>query len=101
LIFKKINLALCLKSGFSILENIRCLLSNNSSLRKHQIYNISKIDKNDLITEIFKSKGIAVGSPTINQGILTSVAGILEEIKGLKFTGKKVKRRSFIELVPR
>jgi flavorubredoxin len=30
-----------------------------------------------------------MGSPTINQGILVSVAGILEEIRGLRFKNKK------------
>ena len=54
-----------------------------------KLFNIAKRDKNDIITEVFRSKGIAVGSPTINKGILTSVAGILEEIKGLRFVGKK------------
>jgi flavorubredoxin len=54
-----------------------------------KIFNISKSDKNDIITEIFKSRAIGVGSSTINRGILTSVAGILEEIKGLKFRNKK------------
>ena len=54
-----------------------------------KIYNISTGDKNDIITEIFKSKGILVGSPTINRGILSGVAGILEEIRGLSFKGKK------------
>ncbi|MDO9264877.1 MAG: flavodoxin domain-containing protein, partial [Desulfosalsimonadaceae bacterium] len=54
-----------------------------------KLCNIAKKDKNDIITEIFKSKGIVAGSPTINKGILTAVAGILEEIKGLKFSGKK------------
>jgi anaerobic nitric oxide reductase flavorubredoxin len=42
-----------------------------------------------VITEIFKSKAILVGSPTINKGILVSVAGIFEEIKGLRFKKKK------------
>lgn len=49
----------------------------------------SKTDKNDIIAEIFKSKAILVGSPTINKGILTSVAGLLEEVRGLGFKGKK------------
>jgi anaerobic nitric oxide reductase flavorubredoxin len=49
----------------------------------------SKHDKNDIITEVFKSKTIAVGSPTINNGILYSVAGILEMIQGMKFKKKK------------
>lgn len=54
-----------------------------------KLFNLAKTDKNDVITEIFKSKAILVGSPTINRGILVSVAGILEEIKGLQFKNKK------------
>jgi len=54
-----------------------------------KIFNISKTDKNDLITEIFKSKLILVGSPTINRGITVSTAGLLEEIEGLRFKNKK------------
>ncbi len=54
-----------------------------------KLYNLAKTDKNDVITEVFKSKAILVGSPTVNKGILTSVAALLEEIKGLKFQNKK------------
>ena len=54
-----------------------------------KLFNLAKTDKNDAITEIFKSKAILLGSPTINNGILVSVAGLLEEIKGLKFKNKK------------
>jgi flavorubredoxin len=54
-----------------------------------KLFNLAKTDKNDVITEIFKSKAILVGSPTINRGILVSVAGMLEEIKGLQFKNKK------------
>jgi len=54
-----------------------------------KLFNLAKSDRNDVITEIFKSKAVCVGSPTINRGILTSIAGFLEEIKGLKFRGKK------------
>ncbi len=54
-----------------------------------KLYNCAKRDKNDIITEVFKSKMILVGSSTINNGILFAAAGILEMIKGLKFTGKK------------
>jgi anaerobic nitric oxide reductase flavorubredoxin len=54
-----------------------------------KLFNLAKTDKNDVITEIFKSKAILMGSPTINRGILVSVAGILEEIKGLQFKNKK------------
>jgi anaerobic nitric oxide reductase flavorubredoxin len=54
-----------------------------------KLFNIGNSDKNDVITEIFKSKAILLGSPTINRGILTSIASILEEIRGLGFRGKK------------
>lgn len=54
-----------------------------------KLYNSSRIDKNDILVEVFKSKAILVGSPTINRGILYSVAGILEMIRGMKFKNKK------------
>ena len=54
-----------------------------------KLFNCARSDKNDTITEVFKSKAILVGSPTINQGILSAVAGILEEIRGMKFRDKK------------
>lgn len=50
---------------------------------------LSKFDKNDALTDVFRSKALLLGSPTINKGILTAVAGSLEEMKGLKFKGKK------------
>ena len=53
-----------------------------------KIFNSSKSDKNDIITEVFKSKMVLVGSSTINKGILSSTAAILEMIKGLEFKGK-------------
>ena len=54
-----------------------------------KLYNAAKNDKNDIITEIFKSKAVLMGSPTVNNGIMFASAGLLEMIKGLKFTGKK------------
>jgi flavorubredoxin len=54
-----------------------------------KLYNLSKTDKNDAITEVFRSKAILLGSSTINNGILVSVAALLEEMKGLKFKNKK------------
>ncbi len=54
-----------------------------------KLYNLAKTDKNDAITEVFKSKAVLMGSPTVNNGILVSVAALLEEIKGLKFKNKK------------
>lgn len=54
-----------------------------------KIHNAAKHDKNDIITEVFRSKAIIMGSSTINNGILYSVSGLLEMIKGLKFKKKK------------
>ncbi|MCX7788539.1 MAG: anaerobic nitric oxide reductase flavorubredoxin [Spirochaetes bacterium] len=54
-----------------------------------KLYNLSKTDKNDVVAEVFKSKGILVGSPTINHGILTSLAAFFEEVKGLSMKEKK------------
>lgn len=54
-----------------------------------KLFNLAKTDKNDAITEVFKSKAVIMGSPTVNNGILVSVAALLEEIKGLKFKNKK------------
>ncbi|MBW1678845.1 MAG: anaerobic nitric oxide reductase flavorubredoxin [Deltaproteobacteria bacterium] len=54
-----------------------------------KLFNVARSDKNDLITEVFKSKAILVGSSTINRGILSSIAAILEEMRGLGFKGKK------------
>lgn len=54
-----------------------------------KLYNLAKTDKNDVITEVFRSKAILMGSPTVNNGILVAVAGLIEEIKGLKFKNKK------------
>ena len=54
-----------------------------------KLYNASKEDKNDILTEIFRSKIVLVGSPTINTGYSYAIAGILEMARGLKFKNKK------------
>lgn len=51
--------------------------------------NCARTDKSDIITEVMKSKGIIVGSPTINNGLSYYTAGILELIHGCKFKNKK------------
>jgi len=69
-------------------ENIAKGIKDNDKKVAIKLFNTAKSDKNDVITEIFKSKAILVGSPTINRGILTSTASLLEEIKGLSFKDK-------------
>ncbi|MBQ7062626.1 MAG: MBL fold metallo-hydrolase [Bacteroidales bacterium] len=54
-----------------------------------KVFNVSKADKNEIMTEVFKSKAIVVGSPTVSNSILSSMAGWLEFLKQLKFRNKK------------
>lgn len=54
-----------------------------------KLMNAARDDKNDILTEMFRSKLILVGSPTINNGISYAISGLLEMIHGLKFKGKK------------
>jgi len=54
-----------------------------------KVFNSARSDRSDIITEIFKSKAILMGSPTINKGLLSSIGGIKEEIKGLSFKNKR------------
>jgi flavorubredoxin len=54
-----------------------------------KIMNSAKSDKNDIVVEAFKSKIVLMGSSTINNGILSSTASILEMLKGFRFRGKK------------
>jgi anaerobic nitric oxide reductase flavorubredoxin len=53
-----------------------------------RLFNIAKTDKNDVITEVFRSKTVLVGSPTVNGGVTVAIAGLLEEMAGLKFKNK-------------
>jgi len=54
-----------------------------------KLYNVARSDKTEVMTEVFKSRAVLVGSSTINRGMLSSVAAILEEMKGLSFKNKK------------
>ncbi len=54
-----------------------------------KLYNAARSDVNDIVTEVFKSKAIIVGSPTINKGILHSISALMDMVKGLKFKQKK------------
>lgn len=54
----------------------------------YKIFNSVNSDRNDIITEVFRSKAIVLGSPTFNQGILPTLSPVLTDIKGLKFKNK-------------
>ena len=49
-----------------------------------KVINIAKADKNEVMTEAFKSREIAVGSPMVSNSIFSSVAGWMEFLKQLK-----------------
>ncbi|MFA5675651.1 MAG: anaerobic nitric oxide reductase flavorubredoxin [Christensenellales bacterium] len=54
-----------------------------------KVYNLAKSDENDVITEVFKSKTVVIGSPTMANSVLHSTAGFIHLMKQLKFKGKK------------
>jgi flavorubredoxin len=64
------------------------LIEGDKDLRVKQ-FNLSKSDKNDVLSEAFRSKAILVGSPTVNKGVTYATAGILEMLKGLGMKNKK------------
>ena len=53
-----------------------------------KLFNAAKFDKNNILTELFHSKALLLGSPTINNGYSYAVAGLLEMVKGLKLKKK-------------
>jgi len=54
-----------------------------------KLINAAKSDMTHMLTEAFRSAGILVGSPTVNNGISHAMAGIMEGLKHLKLTGKQ------------
>ena len=73
------------KMAEAIAEGIRQASPDTTVIIK----NAALEDKNDILTEMFRSKAILVGSPTINYGYSFAIAGLLEMMKGLKLKGKK------------
>ncbi len=70
-------------------NRLAAYLNELSPETRVKTFNISKYDKNEIMTEVFKSKAIAVGSPTVGNDVLSSVSGWLHFLKSLKFKGKK------------
>ena len=54
-----------------------------------KLFNAANTDKNDLITELFKSKAFLIGSSTVNKGIMHATGGLLEMLRGLGLKNKK------------
>ena len=54
-----------------------------------KVFNVSRQDKNEILSHVFRSKGILVGSPSMNNVMMPQIAAMLEEITGLRFKAKK------------
>jgi flavorubredoxin len=54
----------------------------------YKIFNSATADRNDVLAEVFKAKGILLGSSTVNNGLLTSLLPLIEDFMGLKFINR-------------
>ncbi len=54
-----------------------------------KVFNCSKSDMSEIMGEVFKSKAIAVGSPTISRDIMMGTSSTIRFMKSLKFKNKK------------
>ena len=70
-------------------EAIAAGIREASPTTEVKLFNAALTDKNDITTEIFRSKAVLMGSPTINYGLSYAIDGLLGMIKGLKFRKKK------------
>lgn len=53
-----------------------------------KVFHVAASDSNDLMVDIFKAKLVVLGSSTHNNGVLPSMAKVLEEMRGLRFKNK-------------
>lgn len=72
-----------------IAEHIVRGITQADPLVNVKLLGASSTDLSDLITEIFKSKAIMIGSPTVHNGVLYTIAGLMEFVNGMKFKDKK------------
>ncbi|NLY81249.1 MAG: anaerobic nitric oxide reductase flavorubredoxin [Clostridiales bacterium] len=73
----------------SLAEMIAQGISKTDSEVVVKLFNIAKSDENDIITEVFKSKTVIMGSPTVGNNILHTVTGFIQLMKSMKFKNKK------------
>jgi flavorubredoxin len=50
--------------------------------------NMGVSDRNDALVEVFKSRTILLGSPTLNNGPISTMMPVIEDLRGLKFQNK-------------
>lgn len=53
-----------------------------------KLFKLSVSDRNDIMKEMINAKAVIIGSPTINNDILPTLAPLLDDMKGLKPKGK-------------
>lgn len=53
-----------------------------------KIFNVARSDKNEVLTNVFRSKGVLVGTSTMNNVMMPKIAGLVEEMTGLRFRNK-------------
>ncbi len=53
-----------------------------------KVYHLRKSDWSEIVREILEAKILLVGSPTINNGMFSSVGGFLTYLRGLRPKGK-------------
>ncbi len=49
-----------------------------------KIFNVARSDKNEILTNVFRSKGVLVGTSTMNNVMMPKIAGLVEEMTGLR-----------------
>ncbi len=66
------------KMAFKIVEGIR------QEGVEAKLYNLTLTDHSDIMKEVLDSRGLLVGTPTLNNGMFPTVGGFLIYLKGLK-----------------
>ncbi|MCE5251296.1 MBL fold metallo-hydrolase [bacterium] len=54
----------------------------------YKIIHAAVTDRNDAIVEVFRSRAVIIGSPTLNYGVLPTITPLLEDLRGLRFKNK-------------
>ena len=54
-----------------------------------KIFNVARHDKNEILTNVFRSKGVLAGTSTMNNVMMPKIAGLVEEMTGLRFRNKR------------
>lgn len=70
------------EDGYAIMEGV---LKEGVEAK---LRNLTVSDPTELMAEVLESKGLILGSPTLNNGLLPTVSGFLTYMKGLRPRGK-------------